>query len=216
MRIFINGIYARSGGEEIEVSFHLADEVGEHECKESFIISAEQYLTIGISKGDSDERTYDEISYAATVWSAVKRGMSVLSYGACSQKALRAKLCAKGIDKEIAAEAAERLVAMGLVRESEDASRAAEKMAARLWGKRRISAALYEKGYSAEAVKDALCYLEDMEIDFAENCRGLIESKYPCAVGDREKEQKMIAALMRYGYSMSEIKDAMSLFREQI
>ena len=149
MRITVSCISARSGGEEMEISFRLLDDTGERECKESFIISAEQYLTIGVSKGDADEDTYDEIGHAATVWNAVKRGMSVLSYGACSQKALRVKLCAKGIDKEIAAEAAERLVAMGLIRENEDAARAAEKMAARLWGKRRISAGLYEKGYSA-------------------------------------------------------------------
>ncbi len=210
MRIFIVGISARSAGEEIEISFRVSDDTGERESRESFVISSEQYLTFSPQKGEANEGVYDEISRAALVWAAVKKGTYLLSYGACSQKAMRAKLYSKGIDKEIAAEAVERLASMGLIREFEDALREAEKMAARLWGRRRIGAALYEKGYTSEAVTHALYALEDIEIDFTENCRALIESKYSSALGDKDRERKMVAALMRYGYSMSEIKDAMT------
>ena len=116
MRIFITSVVSRNAGEEIDVTFELISDSGDNTDRETFTVSSGQYLTLGISKGESDEERYDEVLHAADVWSAVKKGIALLGYGACSEKALRIKLASKGFDKEICAEAVERIVSMGILR----------------------------------------------------------------------------------------------------
>ncbi len=210
MDIRIVSICARSGGEETEITFLVKSPNGEHSSKESFIISSSRYLTLGLEIGVSDTEQYDIVSREANVWSAVKKSLYLLGYGACSEKALRIKLISKGFNKEIAAEAVEYLSSRGLIRECDDAVSVAKQMAAKLWGKRRIVSGLYEKGYSARAVTLALASLEENGIDYVESCRKLIKTRYSFDADDKQSISKTFAALMRYGYSTSEIKQAMS------
>lgn len=206
MEIRITAVSARSGGEEFEVCFELSN--GEHAEKRSLMISSSQYLVLCPQQGVCDEQTFDEIKYASDVWCATKRGIFILGYGACSEKALAAKLVSKGFGRDIAAEAVRAIVAKGLLRPADDAARAAEKMAKKLWGKRRIISALYEKGYSAEAVSKAIFALEDGGVDFEENCKRLAREKYSATELDVGEQTKVYSALSRYGYSSSEIKSA--------
>ena len=210
MNIRIISICSRSGGEETEVTFEIKSPSGEHCSKQSFIISSSSYLTLGLEIGASDTEQYDVVSREADVWSATKKALFLLGYGACSEKALRMKLISKGFDKEIAAEAVSSLSLRGLIREGDDATRVAEKMLAKLWGKKRIISGLYEKGYSAEAVSAAINALEDSGVDFVENCRKLIDARYSLDPSDRQSVSKVFSSLSRYGYSASEIKQAMS------
>ena len=53
--------------------------------------------------------------------------------------------------------------------------------------------------------------LEGDRIDYAENCAKLILRSYRHALGDPNAQKKMYAALMRYGYSSSEIKEALRI-----
>ena len=206
MDIRISAISGRSGGEEVEISFEISD--GIHTEKSSFIISTAQYLVICPERGASDEQTFDEVKYEADVWSATKRGIFLLGYGACSEKALAAKLVSKGFDREIAADAVNAIVAKGLLRPADDASREAEKMIKKLWGKRRIIAGLYEKGYSADSVRAALYSLEKNGVNYEKNCKRLVREKYSNAELDVSAQAKLYSALARYGYSSSEIKSA--------
>lgn len=212
MEIIITAVSARSGGEEFEVCFELSD--GTHAEKRAFLISSSQYLVICPTRGASDELAFDEISYASRVWSATKRGIFMLGFGACSERALTAKLVSKGFEREIAAEAVAAIVARGLLRPQDDAARAAEKMAAKLWGKKRIISALYEKGYSSDAVAAAIESLEAGGVDYEQSCRRLAASK--CAAGplDVDAQAKLYAALARYGYSSSEIRSAIEYIKK--
>ena len=210
MRIYITSLTARNGGEEAEVAFETVSDGGEQTCRDRFLISSKQYLVLGLSKGESDRETYDAVSHASEVWHAVKKAVSCLSYGACSEKALRLKLVSKGYDKYIAAEAVDEICSMGLLRADDDAAREAERMAAKLWGKKRISAGLYAKGYSDGAVAHALRHLDSIGVDYEENCKRLLKKRYGATIGDREEERKVFAALMRYGYTSSEIRSAMA------
>ena len=210
MEISIVSISSRSGGEETEVTFVVKNPSGEHSARESFVISSARYLTLGLEIGISDTEQYDTVSHEAEVWSATKKALFLLGYGACSERALRTKLISKGFNKEIAAEAVETLSSRGLIREDEDAARVAEKMLAKLWGKRRIISGLYEKGYSPDAVSSAIRALDAQRVDYVMNCRKLIKAKYRVDLSDRQTVSKVFAALTRYGYSASEIKQAMS------
>ena len=209
MDIRVVSICSRSGGEEVEIVFGISDGDGAHCDRVSFIISARQYLVLGIEKGESCEEQYDTVCYESTVWSCVKRGVAVLGYGSCSEKALRLKLVSKGFERDVADEAVRRIVGMGLMSANDDAVREAERMVRKLWGRRRIAAGLYEKGYSKESVAYALDAVEDMNVDFCESCRVLIEKKYGRAL-DADHRKKAFAYLTRYGYSAAEIKDALA------
>ena len=208
MRISVTSAVAVNSGAEINVTFLIQSEDGENSQRQSLLISSKQYLVLGISKGECSAELFDEAERSAEIWSAVKKGMSVLGYGACSKKALRAKLTGKGFSKDVAAEAVDELEAMGLLNEKGDAHREAQRSACKLWGKKRIVAGLYEKGYSPEAVRFALLALEDEETDFVLNCRSLIRKKYGTLPNDPVERKKAISSLLRYGYSLSEIKEA--------
>ena len=213
MDIHITAISGRSGGEEVEISFEISN--GTHVEKRSFLMSTAQYLVICPERGAADEQIFDTVKYASDVWSATKRGIFILGYGACSEKALIAKLVSKGFDREIAADAVEAIVAKGLLRPADDASREAEKMVRKLWGKRRIISALYEKGYSADSVRAALYSLEESGVDYEKNCKRLVREKYSDTELDVSAQAKLYAALSRYGYSSSEIKSAILYLQEK-
>ena len=156
--------------------------------------------------------TFDEIERAEKISSAYKKGLFLLGYGACSRKKLKFKLKTKGFDEEIASEATDMLSAQGFLNENSDALHEAELCLSKLWGKKRIIAQLYTKGFSDEAVRAVEDYLAD--IDFVENCKLLIERSYKrqlrSALGDRNAMMKFAATLGRMGYSFSEIKEASS------
>ena len=51
---------------------------------------------------------------------------------------------------------------------------------------------------------------EDNGVDFDKNCDLLVKKKYSRIPTDKKELQKIIAALMRYGYSLSQIKRAIN------
>ena len=133
MLVSVTSAVAINAGAEINVTFLIQCEDGENAQKQSFLISAKQYLILGVSKGECSFELYDETERAAEIWSAVKKGTSALGYGAHSKKALRAKLVGKGFSKDVAADAVEELEAMGLLNENGDAHREAQRGVGKLW-----------------------------------------------------------------------------------
>ena len=208
MIVFITSIGAINAGEEIRITFELHSDGGENVQRESVIISSRKYLVMGIDKGECSTDVYEAVSREAEVWSAVKRGVALLNYGACSEKALRIKLSAKGFDKEIAAEAVMEISSMGVMNAQRDALREAQKCVAKLWGKRRIVSELFSKGYSSEAVTSAMRELENFGVDYIENCRKLMLKRKTEIADEVRGKQKIFAAMSRYGYSASEINQA--------
>ena len=156
---------------------------------------------------------FDAVSYAAQVWTATKKGVVLLGYGAASPRGMKTKLIAKGFDKAVAEDAAGELVAMGLIRPFDDASDLARRCTSRLWGKKRIISELYAKGFSSDAVSAAMNSLENAEVDFVKNCRDLIKKRYGELPSDITGKKKLFAALCRYGYSSAEIKQAIELYK---
>ncbi len=208
MILSICSLYATGAGEEMCVTFECTSDDGLHSNKETFIISSKQYLTLDLSRGECSTELYETVVYESEIWQAVRRGVCFLGYGAYSEKALCSKLVMKGFSKEIAEEAVHHLVGMGLIRPKDDALCEARKSAEKLWGKKRIVAGLYEKGYSSDTVLYAVNALEDEGIDYVKSCRELIRKRYSDISDDSSARRKAYAALQRYGYSLSEIKEA--------
>lgn len=213
MTVFVTSIGAVNSGEEIRIVFEIRDDGGENVQRESFIISSRKYLVKGIEKGESTTDVYETVAREAEVWSAVKRGVALLNYGSCSEKALRTKLSSKGFDKEIAAEAVSEISSMGIMNAERDALCEAEKCVSKLWGKRRITAELFGKGYSSEAVAAAIRELDAGGVDYTQNCFKLMQRRKTKVTNDVREKQKIFAAMSRYGYSASEIRGAFDLLK---
>ncbi len=211
MTVSVLSVSAR-GNDEISVTFEIKE--GDMSQKECFLLSARLFADLRITVGECGRDCFDATSEAAELYRATKKGLSILSYGASSQKALQRKLMMKGFSKDIAARAVKELAAEGYINEESDALREAERSAAKLWGKKRIAAHLYEKGFSDKAVKSAIYGIEDSGVDFTELCAERIRRTSDGIPEDQRERQKLIASLIRYGFSMSEIKVAFEIISE--
>ncbi len=208
MTVRITSLCALNAGEEICVSFELASDDGEHTEAVKKIISSKQYLVLGLCKGECGCEVFDTVAEAAEDLRALKRGIALLGYGACSKNALVCKLRSKGFERECARRAVEEIAARGLLSGERDALREAQRCAQKLWGARRICAALAQKGYDKADIDSAMYALDDGGIDYIENCRELISKRFGELPKDKAERQKAVAALERYGYSLSEIRAA--------
>ena len=133
---------------------------------------------------------------------ACRHAIRILEYGDNNARTLRDKLIRKGVSREIAAEAVERMVSLGYIREGEQARRLAVGYARRnLWGEKKIVSALIAKGYSRPdadaAVRDAV---DGGEIDFGEIKKTLIKRCRSRGLPD----EKIRATLWRYGFGGEE------------
>lgn len=194
------------GSDELSISIELVS--GSNRLIEKFIISTAAYTQMQICKGECSRELYEELEKESKIHAAYKRALYILGYGACSKKTLISKLIAKGFERGASETAVERIAELGFINDSASALREAEMCAAKLWGETRIRYSLSQKGYSRDDIDLALFALEDSGVDFAESCKKLIKRKYGTPPTDRAAAQKMISSLLRYGYSVSQIKSA--------
>ena len=213
MKILLYKVNPTSGGEEAELYVELTS--GENSERSKFTVSAEMFFELGFSVDHTGEQElsrekYEEITLLAGRHAAVKRGLSILSFGDNTKKGLASKLRTKGFSRESAEYAAEYLAEAGYINEAESAVLLARDMAEKkLYGARRIAAALAQKGFSREAIAAAA---EDVDVDFAAVCYKRIAK-----MGGRElfaspeTKKKAVAALLRYGFSYEDIKEALKI-----
>ena len=209
MIISVVALVALNGGEETAVKIELSD--GIHSEIQQHILLTTQYVDLRIKKGEIDKDEYDEIVRAADICSAYKKGLSLLSYSDSSQKNLYYKLKSRGFEDDIINDAVLMLRDKGYLDDNTACIREAERCIKKLWGKNRIISHLYSKGFNDEAVKEAALIFND--IDFTENCQKLILRDYKRRLTDASEDKaamtKLIAALMRMGYTNFEIRSAL-------
>ena len=181
--------------------------------KSTLCIEYETARTLGLRRGYTDLETYEKIKKESERLGAYRRGMTILSYGANSKKALERKLAARGFDAKSASEAIERLESKGYIDEDSGARGVAAAEIRKLYGERRIYEKLRQKGYRTpfpESVREVI-----EQTDFSENCAKLIKKKYGTFPKDRSEADKVVAALVRYGYTFSQIKNAISILSKE-
>lgn len=195
-----------SEGAEILLTISISDFDGKIE-KRKLLMFTEQYLELGLSKGMViDEVLFDKLEEISKRCKAMKKGSDLLSYSASSERRLAQRLKTKGIDRESAEYAAAQLKKMGVINEPHDVERLVQAGLKKLWGKKRIYRDLLVKGYDRDIVSAELGSI-DNEI-FVENCRILFIKKFKKMPTDPSEQNKIVGSLMRYGYSFSEIKNA--------
>ncbi len=205
----IVGLRAQNEGAEIAVRVELAAEDANEVRK--LVISAEQYCELRLAKGEIDRELFDRLEAAAELHQAVRRGEYLLSFGANTERTLARKLTHRGFDRARAVQAAEMLKQRGLIDEASELAREVERCAKKLWGEGRIRAHLWSKGYDRDSMEQLPALLSG--IDFVENCARLLQKKYRELPTDPAELRRLTASLARYGYSLSQVKEAMRIVK---
>lgn len=202
------------GERETAVTFSL--ESGEHIQRQSFLVSAEFVKANELTAGACDRACYEAVEHYASVYHALKYGMRALAFGACSPKRLLQKLSQKGIERSVAREAVTELCRLGYMDPAADALREAERGVAKEWGRKRIAADLYAKGYTQSDIQYALFGLADAEVDFVALCAERIRKQAGVVPSEPVMRRKLIASLERYGFTHSEILSAVRLLEDSV
>ena len=212
MKIEIISVSAMSEGAEMLLSLVISNDEGKRERKK-ILLFTEQYLELGIRRGSIlDEETFENLEKMSKLCLAMRKGSDLLSYSASSRVRLAQRLRGKGIDKESAETAVERLDEMGLINEEHDVERLVSSCVKKLWGKKKIYRELCAKGYEKEIVSRELSAICDDV--WVENCVALFRKKHKTFTNDPAVQKKIIASLARNGYSFSEIKRAIEIIEE--
>ena len=208
-------ISSPEGRSELSITVELSSAYGREEKR--FLLPLEMMDSVRLSLKDLpyeiDEETLDALVVADAVAHALHRAYGMISYGACSYKKLWRKLREKGVEPDIAELTVDIVKGKGYIDEDELAIRTSELCIKKCWGRARIIRKLREDGYSEEAIESAIDYLST--VDFAEQCALLIEKKYMSIPSDRYDMQKMFASVARYGYSGSEIREAVRIYNSR-
>ena len=200
----ICSLRAAIGGAHLLLQLEVTEN-GERSCESLALLSAR--LSRLPQVGEIDKDTLEELRREAAICAAIGAGLRSLGANGCSAKHLIQKLRMRGCDADVAAEAVAELSEKGYLREEEGALREAERGIAKLWGDRRILADLSAKGYTGAALKYAAARLRTE--DGAARCAALMRKRRICAPVDEAEARKLFSSLTRYGYTPTEIREAM-------
>lgn len=130
-----------------------------------------------------------------------------------SEREIRQKLSRK-YDENSVDTAVEKLLDLGLVNDRRYAEILTRELFERKrYGKNRVRSELYRKGIASEIVNEVLEeYENENEPDNVQTIVDIIEKKYYNKLIDEKSRQKVVAALVRLGYSFSDIRQAMREF----
>ena len=204
-RFEILGVRAAEGGARLILQ--LESELGGEICRESLTVLTSRMKNVP-QKGLCDEETLLFLRREHALCAALAMGLRSLASGGYSRLQLRQKLSLKGVARDVAQDAVQVLCEKGYLNERENALAAAECDLRKLWGDRRILADLRAKGYGDEAIFAVRELLESK--DGAARCARLLQKHR----FDAENPDKLIAALMRYGYTRTEIRAALKEITE--
>ncbi len=130
-----------------------------------------------------------------------------------SEREIRQKLSRK-YDEQSVDTAVEKLLDLGLVNDRRYAELLTRELFERKkYGKNRVKSELFRKGIATDTINEVLeAYEEENEPNSVKRIVDIIEKKYYNKLLDEKSRQKVFAALVRLGYSFSDIREAMSEF----
>ncbi len=210
---------SRRSGSERFLTLEITD--GEHSEKRAFAVGAKMLAELGSIDTQNlpfpiTRDNFDTLEYMSELWKAVKKGLDILSFADNTKVQLIKKLRERSFDKYIAEDAAEYLCRYGYIDEVGMLERLVDRLAnGKLYGRSRIKAEIYKKGISRDTVDEKLAVLFD-EIDFEENLKKLLYKKCDIdSLSDRKYRESVYAAMYRYGYSISQTRDAIKLIEKE-
>ena len=177
-----------------------------------FIVPIKFYEKSGISVGELDEERFEALAAEAGVHAAFKRGLRILQHTSLSRRALAHRLVERGVSKQDAAGAVERLEFYRYLNERTNALRVAQLSLKKGWGRMRILADLRQKGYDASSCRRVEICLE--HVCFERYAVKVLQKRFGGLPEDERERQKAYRLLVNYGYSRDEIKRAFTALAE--
>jgi regulatory protein len=161
-----------------------------------------------------DEEELAALESAVSFRRAFNTGMNLLSYRSHGKKELINKLVAKKHDRASAEKAVERLEELKLINDLDYAQMLSRHLYERKgYSEKRIMQELLLKGIDRQTAEAAL---ETLDKNPHSRIIELLEKKYGKYLTDEKGRKKTVNALLRLGYSYSEINSALREFEEDL
>lgn len=155
-----------------------------------------------------NEEELTELLNSVSFRRAYNKGLDFLSRRPYGTKELIKKLCEKGHEKEFAEKACERLTELRLLNDEEYARILANDLLERKnYSIKRIKQELAFRGIGREIIENTIDLLDN---DPVSRIIILIKKKYINKIGDEKGRKRTVDALLRLGYSYSDIKTALN------
>lgn len=149
----------------------------------------------------------EDLKYQAELRKARERAYHLLSYKDHSKKELYTKLI-KNYSDEIAIQIIDKMEDLGYINDEIYAQKMAEYyLSYKNFSYKRSLFELRKKGIDEELARESL---DNIEIDVYAQIKKIIDQKYYRYLGDFKGNQKVITALLRLGFSYSDIKEVIS------
>ena len=143
---------------------------------------------------------------------AREKAMVYLSYSDHTVKSMYEKLAENGFDKDDIDSVISFLCDRGYINEDEYFERFCKHCAEKKgYGRHRIEMMARAKGFSKKTLNDCADQIFE-DIDFVDICLSQLEKIRSLDLSDKKSRDKAIAALMRKGFSLSEIKLAIARY----
>ena len=192
-------------------TFHILSSMG---TKFEMLLSNDQYERFDIDAGDViDDKHFLKIREEMLFDNARRHAFTILSYGDNNKKTLVTKLMQRGYSRELCENVAIYMEHRGYIDEKKQMGILLETCLKKKYGKIKIVDEFIVKGFMRE---DATEFLKVAlkEVDFGESCAFIISQKYNPLPKEKDDVGKMMASLMRYGYSINDIKAGLRIFTE--
>jgi len=174
-------------------------------------LTEQELLDFGLRAGDElDADMLKRLKKAAGISDTRSTAAELIGKRAMSRRDLEQKLRDKGASESDARYAAEWLESIGAIDDADYAASLARHYGALGYGAAYVRQKLYEKGVPRELWDDALYALPEP----AEHIGRYLESKLQGRTPDEKEKKRLTDALLRRGFSWSEIREAWS--RRQI
>ena len=159
-----------------------------------------------------NEEELTELLDSVSFRRAYNKGLDFLSRRPYGTKELIKKLCEKGHEKEASQKACERLIELGLLNDEEYARILANDLLERKsYSIKRIKQELAFRGIDREIVENTVDTLDN---DPQKSIIMLVKKKYINKLNDEKGKKRTVDALLRLGYSYSDIKNALNTISE--
>lgn len=160
---------------------------------------------LGLYAGrELSEEDMEEVACSARKADAKMRAVRVISATTVSRRDLQERLRHKGASEEDAEEAVQWLEEMKLLDDAETARQTVARGVRRGYGEKRIRQMLYEKKIPREYWEEALSELPPMDDAVDSFLRSRLHG-----APDQKELKRTVDALMRRGFSWTEIKDGL-------
>lgn len=175
-------------------------------------VDADFWFSSGYVSGDEiDEEQYKILADKIAKRRCFNRALNILSRRDHCEKELFNKLRRTDGD-EAAAHAVERVKSLGYINDERYAQNLAEELGSRKgYGLRAIRSELIKRGVDRETADNTI---NSITLDESDNIRVLLEGKFSRKLTTEKGRKQVFAALMRLGYSYSDIRSALSEYNE--